>query len=145
MLVPEARNAISAPGPAEHIIFQGSVQYSMYCLPSDFTVQRKEKRQSESDEKPEALRGCYWCSHGPRARPVCRASGGRTHRVPGRSSANAPSPPGWEKTLGSATAAPQRAPKCRLGKPSLPAFVPRIYNGFIIYNTFINPCPSPAP
>ena len=64
--VPEAANAVSAPGQAEQIIFRGRVQYSMYYLPLHLIAQRKEKRQSESNEKPEVLRGRYWCSHHPR-------------------------------------------------------------------------------
>lgn len=116
MSVPEARNAISAPGQAEQNIFWGSVRYSIYYLPLDLTVQRKEKRQSESNEKPEVLRGCYWCNHSPRVRAVWRASPRMMHRVPACSLSNAPSHPGLETDPGKGYCSTTESPKVPPGK-----------------------------
>lgn len=79
----------------------------MSYLPLDLIVQRKEKRQSESNEKAKVLRErvlpvqpsppSLQASHGATGSwVVCRTSPGMMHRVPGRSLANAPSCPGLE-------------------------------------------------
>lgn len=105
--MPEVGSAVSAPGQAEQIIFRGSVQYSMSYLPLDLIVQRKEKRQNESNEKPKVLRERVLPVQPspPSPQPsrgatgswvVCWTSPGTMHRVPGRSLANAPSCPGLE-------------------------------------------------
>lgn len=114
----------------------------------DLIVQRKEKRQSESNAKPEFLRECHWCNQHlePAVQPeVLGAEGSAgTQREPGHSLAKAPSHPGLQTDPGkgpqSATA-PQSAPwesiPCLLLYPEFVTHSPSIYNGSI------SPRPSP--